>query len=205
MHTNSMGRGHGAALGEGRAAGAAHAAGLSRTSPAWLNTVDPLGGSYFVEALTNEMERRAYATSSRIDALGGVSPRLRRFFQREIADRLPLSAGDRPQRTIVGVNDYLLEEPVEIPILGMDPEGEAKHLSRLNRVRRERDGQRWQEAMTGLERVCREERTNTMPAILAAVQAYATLGEVMGVMRKVFGEYRGPLSSDRAQPEIASR
>ena len=85
------------------------------------------------------------------------------FFQREIADCvLPLPAGDRPaRRTIVGVNDYQLDEPLEIPILRMDPQGEARHLARLQRVRRERDQQRWHEAMARLEQACRDERRRT--------------------------------------------
>ena len=156
------------------------------------NTVDPLGGSYFVEKLTAEMERECFAYFEQIDALGGVLPAIEAgFFQREIADssyRYQREI-DRHERTIVGVNDYQLDEPIEIPILRMDPEGEEKHLARLNRVRRERDQEAWRGAMTRLDHVLRDGTANTMPAILDAVNAYATLGEVCGAMRKVFGEY----------------
>jgi methylmalonyl-CoA mutase N-terminal domain/subunit len=157
------------------------------------NTVDPLGGSYFLEKLTADMERECFAYFDQIDALGGVLKAIEAgFFQREIADssyRYQREI-DRHERTIVGVNDYQLDEPVEIPILRMDPEGEAKHLARLNRVRRERDQEAWRGALTRLEHVLRDGTANTMPAILDAVNAYATLGEICGLMRKVFGEYK---------------
>ena len=157
------------------------------------NTVDPLGGSYFVEKLTNEMEQETHEYFRRIDALGGVLPAIQAgFFQREIADssyRYQQEI-DTHQRTIIGVNDYVLEEGIEIPILRMDPEGEERHLARLARVRRERDQSRASEALARLDIACRGERTNTMPAILDAVNAYCTLGEICGVMRKVFGEYK---------------
>ncbi|MHB8577490.1 MAG: acyl-CoA mutase large subunit family protein [Dehalococcoidia bacterium] len=158
-----------------------------------VNTVDPLGGSFFVEQLTAEMERECFAYFDQIDALGGVLPAIEAgFFQREIADssyRYQRET-DRHERVIVGVNEHMLDEPIEIPILRMDPQGEERHLARLNRVRTQRDQGCWREAMTRLEHVCRDGKTNTMPAILDAVNAYATLGEVCGVMRKVFGEYK---------------
>jgi methylmalonyl-CoA mutase N-terminal domain/subunit len=157
------------------------------------NTVDPLGGSYFVEQLTSEMERECFAYFDRIESYGGVVPAIEAgFFQKEIADssyRYQREI-DEHSRVIVGVNDYQLNEPLEIPILRMDPEGQERHLARLNRVRTERDQQCWSEAMTRLEAVCRDGKTNTMPATIAAVNAYATLGEICGVMRKVFGEYK---------------
>jgi methylmalonyl-CoA mutase, N-terminal domain len=158
-----------------------------------VNTVDPLGGSFFIEKLTAEMERECFAYFDQIDALGGVLPAIEAgFFQREIADssyRYQRET-DRHERVIVGVNEHVLDEPIEIPILRMDPQGEGRHLARLNRVRTQRDQVCWREAMTRLENVCRDGKTNTMPAILDAVNAYASLGEVCGVMRKVFGEYK---------------
>jgi methylmalonyl-CoA mutase N-terminal domain/subunit len=157
------------------------------------NTVDPLGGSYFVEALTNELERQARAYFERIDALGGVLPAIRAsFFQREIADSAYRYQReiDRRERIIVGVNDYLIEEPLDIPILRMDPEGERRHLERLDRVRRGRDADRAVQALDRLANVCKRQDVNTMPAIIDAVNAYCTLGEICGVMRRVFGEYR---------------
>jgi len=158
-----------------------------------VNTMDPLGGSYFVEQLTSEMERECFAYFAQIDALGGVLPAIEAgFFQQEIADasyRYQREI-DQHSRIIVGVNDYQLDEPIDIPILRMDPEGEERHLARLNRIRRERDQETWCAAMKRLEHACADGKSNTMPFILDAVNCYATLGEVCGVMRKVFGEYR---------------
>jgi len=157
------------------------------------NTVDPLGGSYFVESLTNELERQANQYFQRIEALGGVLKAVQAgFFQREIADsayRYQREV-DEHQRTIVGVNDFVTHEPAAVPLLKMDPRGKRRHLARLTRVRRERDQARAAAALSRLSAACRSERTNTMPAILEAVGAYCTLGEMCGVMRQVFGEHR---------------
>jgi len=157
------------------------------------NSVDPLGGSYFVEALTNELERQARAYFERIQALGGVLPAIRTgFFQREIADSAYRYQReiDRHERTIVGVNDFVIEEPLDIPILRMDPGGLDRHLERLNRVRRERDQRQAAAALERFRAACQNTSVNTMPAILDAVNAYCTLGEICGVMRQVFGEYK---------------
>jgi methylmalonyl-CoA mutase N-terminal domain/subunit len=157
------------------------------------NTVDPLGGSYFIEKLTSDMERECFAYFDKIEGFGGVLPAIEAgFFQREIADSAYRyqRETDEHQRTIVGVNDFQLQEPLEIPILAMDPEGERRHLARLNRVRQERDQQAWAGALSRLEAACSDGKANTMPAIIDAVNAYATLGEICGVMRKVFGEYK---------------
>jgi methylmalonyl-CoA mutase N-terminal domain/subunit len=157
------------------------------------NTVDPLGGSYFVESLTNELERQARDYFARIQALGGVLPAVRAgFFQREIAESAYRYQReiDEHKRVIVGVNDYVMDEPEEIPILRMDPEGLDRHLKRLNQVRQGRDQGRAAQALEALAAVCRQEQANTMPAILDAVNAYCTLGEICGVMRRVFGEHK---------------
>jgi methylmalonyl-CoA mutase N-terminal domain/subunit len=158
-----------------------------------VNTVDPLGGSYFIEALTNEMERECFAYFAKIEALGGVLPAIEAgFFQKEIADaswRYQREI-DEGQRIIVGVNAYQIEEPLAWPILRIDREGERRHLARLRRVRAERDQGRVAETLERLRRACADGRANTMPYILDAVNAYATLGEIMGVMRRVFGEYK---------------
>ena len=157
------------------------------------NTVDPLGGSYFIEQLTNEMERDVREYFRKIEALGGVIPALDAgFFQREIADaayRYQQEISAR-QRTIVGVTDYVSEEAPEIPILRIDPDGEHRHLERLQRLRAERDADQTQRALLRLRTACRDESANTMPYILDAVQASCTLGEVMDVMREEFGDYR---------------
>ncbi|MDP2952106.1 MAG: methylmalonyl-CoA mutase family protein, partial [Chloroflexota bacterium] len=156
-----------------------------------VNSIDPLGGSYLVEHLTNQMEKGAYDYFAQIDSLGGVIPALQEgFFFREIS-----ASGYRYQREIdsrerivVGVNDHVSEEPPEIPILQMDIEGERRHLERLDRVRRERSQAAVSSALSDLRRAA-EGKENLMPHILDAVRAYATLGEVCGALREVFGEY----------------
>jgi len=159
------------------------------------NTVDPLGGSFFVEALTNRTEAAVYEYFRRIEALGGVIPAIERgFFQRELAESAYRYQReiDRHERTIVGVNEYVLDEPLAIPLLQMDPEGERRQIARLQRVRAERDNQAVTERLAALETAARGTE-NLMPFILDAVRAYATLGEICGVFRKVFGEYREPV------------
>ncbi len=156
------------------------------------NTVDPLGGSYFVEALTDRMERECLAYFQQIDHQGGVIAAIRNgYFQREIADasyRYQQEI-DSKRRGIVGVNTYVVEAPLEIPILEMDPEGEARHLRRLNHIRATRDNALLAQRLDEL-RVAAESNTNTMPALLDCVRAYATLGEMCDVLRAAFGVYR---------------
>jgi methylmalonyl-CoA mutase N-terminal domain/subunit len=159
------------------------------------NTVDPLGGSYFVEALTDRMERECLAYFRRIEELGGVIPAIRAgFFQREIADAAYVYQReiDSGRRGIVGVNKYVVDEPLEIPILEMDPDGEARHLRRLNHIRATRDNALVQRRLAEL-RAAAAGDSNLMPAILECVRAYATLGEMCNVLRDVFGVYQETL------------
>ncbi|MDP9314985.1 MAG: methylmalonyl-CoA mutase family protein [Chloroflexota bacterium] len=156
------------------------------------NTVDPLGGSYFVEALTNEMERQCLDYFQRIAEQGGMEAALEKgWIQREIADasyRFQREVDDG-QRGIVGVNKYNVHEPLEIPLLEMDPQGETKHLARLNRIRQERDQAQVEATLQAL-RAAAAGDTNLMYPVLDAVRAYATLGEICDVLREVFGVYR---------------
>ena len=161
------------------------------------NTVDPLGGSYVVEALTNRMERGCYDYFSKIDAMGGMLAAIERGFpQREIADSAYRYQQeiDTHQRTLVGVNDFLQgnEEPIEIPIHTITRESEERHLTRLRRVRNERDQSAVGRALQRMENAAREGRENLMPYIVDAVRAYATLGEMCNLLRGVYGEYREP-------------
>jgi methylmalonyl-CoA mutase N-terminal domain/subunit len=155
------------------------------------DTVDPLGGSYFVERLTSDLERDCYAYFDRIRAQGGVIPALESgFFQREIAEAAyryhhEIETG---KRIIVGLNEYVVEQPLDIAILEMDPEGEKRQRERLCRVRAERDGAQAEAALRRLEDASRGSE-NVMPYLLEAVNAYCTLGEICGAMRRVFGEY----------------
>ncbi|MBM3154956.1 MAG: methylmalonyl-CoA mutase [Chloroflexi bacterium] len=159
------------------------------------NTIDPLGGSYFVEALTNQTEKAAYEYFARIDALGGVIPAIEAgFFHREIADSAYRYQQeiDSHKRTIVGVNDYVVDEPIAIPILQMDKEGEKRQMQRLSRIRRERDNELLSSKLEALRQAATKGTENLMPYLIEAVSAYGTLGEVCGVLRKVYGEYRLP-------------
>jgi len=159
------------------------------------DTIDPLGGSFYVEALTDRMEDEAQAYFRRIEALGGVIPALEAgFMQREIAEaafRFQQEV-DRGQRTIVGVNDFVADEPVSIPILQMDPQGYERQVARLNQVRAGRDDAKVQAALHRLRDAARG-RENLMYPILDAVNTYATLGEITGVFRQAFGEYQEPV------------
>jgi methylmalonyl-CoA mutase N-terminal domain/subunit len=156
------------------------------------NTVDPLGGSFFVETLTDETEAEAYAYFRKIEDLGGVVRALESgFLQREIADasyRYQRET-DAHERVIVGVNDFIANEPLGIPILEMDPAGEARQIERLRRIRGERDVRAATSALRSLEAACRE-GTNVMPPLLDAANAYCTLGEMCDVMRQAFGSYQ---------------
>jgi len=156
------------------------------------NSVDPLGGSFMVEALTNQTEEAVYEYFNRIDSLGGVVAGIETgFFHREIAE-----AAFRYQREIetkdriiVGTNEYVLDEPITIPILAMDTEGERRQIARLNRVRQERSNREVQRALAELQRAAKGTE-NLMTYILDAVRAYATLGEICDTLRGVFGEYK---------------
>ena len=156
------------------------------------DTVDPLGGSYFLEALTNQVEAGAYEYFRRIEDLGGVIPALEAgFFQREIAEAAYIyqMEEDRKERITVGVNEYLTDEALGIPLLRVDRAGEQRHIQHLNGVRQRRDNREVAEKLRALEQAARGSENLMMP-LLEAVKAYATLGEMMGVFRQVFGEYQ---------------
>jgi len=156
------------------------------------NTVDPLGGSFFVEAQTDRMEKRAYDYFRRIEEMGGVIPAIERgFFQGEIADAAYRYQReiDTGIRKIVGVNAYAEDKPFTVPILKMDPNGYERQISRLNEVRKTRDNGRVGQALDRLRIACLGTE-NTMPHIMECVHAYATLGEIVGVMKETFGEYQ---------------
>jgi methylmalonyl-CoA mutase N-terminal domain/subunit len=158
------------------------------------NSVDPLGGSFLVEAQTDRIEARAYDYFRRIEELGGVLPAIERgFFQGEIADAAYRYQREIDQdiRRVIGVNAYAEETPAKIPLLEMDPQGYQRQVERLETLRAERDNGRVGQALDRLRIAC-QGTENTMPYILEAVRAYATLGEITDVMREVFGEYREP-------------
>ena len=158
------------------------------------NTVDPLGGSFFVEAQTNRIEQQAYDYFRRVEELGGVIPAIEKgFFQSEIADAAYRYQReiDEGIRKIVGVNAYVEKKPLTIPILEMDPQGYERQVKRLEELRRTRDNGRVGQTLDQL-RVALQGTENTMPYIMECVHAYATLGEIIQVMKEVFGVYEEP-------------
>ncbi len=159
------------------------------------NTVDPLGGSYLVEWLTDQMVKGCDDYFARIGEYGGVVPAIEAgFFQREIAEAAYRAqrAVEDGRQVIVGVNEYVSVAPngtPGVPLLKGDDAGEARQVARLQRVRRERSAADVSHSLRELERAARG-TANLMPYILDAVKAYATLGEICDTLRGVFGEYR---------------
>ena len=156
------------------------------------DTVDPLGGSYFLEKLTDQVEGAAYDYFRRVEDLGGVVKALEAgYFQREIADAAYVyqMEEDRRERITVGVNEHVTSESMEIPLLRVDREGEQRQIQRINEVRRTRDGRDVVHKLRALEQAARSSE-NLMLPLVEAVKAYATLGEMMDVLREVYGEYQ---------------
>jgi methylmalonyl-CoA mutase N-terminal domain/subunit len=157
------------------------------------NTVDPMAGSYYVETLTNEMEQKAMEYIQKIDDMGGAIAAIEKgFFQKEIADssyRYQKEVEEK-KRTVVGVNDYQIqEEKYPIELLRVDPKVEREQVTNLQRLRKTRDNKKTEETLDKLERSA-EKDENLMPKIIEAVKAYATLGEICNMLRKVYGEYK---------------
>ena len=164
-------------------------------------TVDPLGGSWFVEALTDETEAAVLRYLDEIDRRGGMLAAVTEGYpQREVADaayrfQREFDAGER---RIVGVNAYVDEaEETRVPVLAVPPGSMERHLARLERTRRERDAGAVEAALGGLRDAASRpgtSDTNLMPHFIRCAQAYATLGEQCAVLRQVFGEYREPVA-----------
>jgi methylmalonyl-CoA mutase, N-terminal domain len=164
------------------------------------NTVDPLGGSWFVESLTNEVERQVWHYLDEIDRLGGMVAAIAAGYpQKEIADaayrfQREFDAGERE---IVGVNVHAEREELAIPLLEVSEESKQRHLARLERTRRERDAEKVEASLRRLRDLATQPGTtesNLMPALIECANAYATLGEMCGAFRQVFGEYREPVA-----------
>jgi methylmalonyl-CoA mutase, N-terminal domain len=160
------------------------------------NTVDPLGGSYFVEALTDQAEAAVYDYFEQIEALGGVLPAIEAgFFQQEIGDASYQHkiSFDKGERVMVGVNKYAdPDEEIRIPILEMDPDGHQRQVARLTKLRAERDAEAHEKALNALRNAA-EADDNVMPYLIDAAKAYATLGEMTDVLRQVYGIYEEPI------------
>jgi methylmalonyl-CoA mutase N-terminal domain/subunit len=157
------------------------------------HTVDPVGGSFFIEELTNEMEQKAVEYIQKVDDMGGAIPAIENgFFQKEIADSAYKyqRETDEKKRIIVGVNDYKIDEaecPIEL--LRIDPNVERDQLAGLQKLKKERDSRKVREVLEKLHDTA-DKKQNLMPTIIDAVKAYATLGEVSDVLRQVYGEYK---------------
>ncbi|ENO12288.1 methylmalonyl-CoA mutase family protein [Thermoplasmatales archaeon SCGC AB-539-C06] len=157
-------------------------------------TIDPLGGSYYVEWLTDKMEEETYRYFDKVEKFGGVIAAIEKgFFQREIAESAYRYQReiDENKRIVVGVNDYKTDEELSIPILRMDEKGEQRQINRLKKLRKERNRSKFDRNLKRLKKAA-EGDENLMPYILDCVHGYATLGETCDVLREVFGEYREP-------------
>jgi methylmalonyl-CoA mutase N-terminal domain/subunit len=156
------------------------------------NSIDVLGGSYLLEELTDRIEEEAWNLMQKIEDMGGVIPAIEQgFIQRQIED----SAYDyqkkveSKERIVVGANEFQSEEDLKVPLLRIDPEVERSQVGRVQELRQKRDEPAVQSALGDLKEAARGEG-NLMPPIVEAVRAYATIGEVCGVLREVFGEHK---------------
>jgi len=159
-----------------------------------VNTVDPLGGSYYVEKLTQELEQAAYEYFKKLDALGGMIPAIHQGFpQREIQEAAYTYQKqiETKEKILVGVNEFIAEEEPPLEILKISPEVEKRQLERLEAVKKRRDPARHQAAMDRLRRAA-QGKENLVPPVLDAVKAYATVGEICELFKEVFGVYRDP-------------
>jgi len=156
------------------------------------DTVDPLAGSYYVEWLTNKMEEEAEIYFGKIEALGGVIPAIKaNFFQKEIANssykyQREIESKDR---IIVGVNDLQLREPCATPLLKIDEKVAEEQIELLRLLRDQRNNEEVQEKLEKLKQAAKGSE-NLMPYIMDAIREYASIGEIMAILKEVFGEYR---------------
>ena len=157
--------------------------------------IDPLGGSYYVEWLTDEMEMRAYEYLAKIDEIGGILQALKKgYIQKEIADtaykyQRQMESRDR---IVVGVNAQVMNEPSPINTLRIDENTRLKQIERLRQVKKSRDRRKVELALSELHQSFQNPESNCIYPMLKAVKAYATLGEIVEVGRQVFGEWREP-------------
>ena len=161
------------------------------------NTVDPLGGSYFVEKLTNELEEKGRECFEEMEAMGGPMAAIEGgFYQRVIAEGIfrHQQAVESGERVVIGVNKYTREEGLPPKIFHPDPGAEVRQIEQLREVKRERDNALVEQCLAQIKKVAEEKAagkdSNIMPSMLNAVKAYATIGEIHGVLRQVFGEYK---------------
>ncbi|MFC2040755.1 methylmalonyl-CoA mutase [Chloroflexota bacterium] len=159
-----------------------------------INTIDPLAGSYFVEALTGEIEEKAWEYIEKIDKMGGMLAAIEKGFpQIEIANAAYnyQQQIDKGEKVMVGVNKYLTQEEAPIELLKIDEKMEAEQVKRLKEIKRSRDNLKVTQALASLRLACKSDK-NVMPCVVEAVREYATEQEICDVYREVFGEYRDP-------------
>ena len=157
------------------------------------STVDPLGGAYFVETLTDKLEEEALEYIEKIDAMGGMVKAIEKgFVQREIANEAYRFQREveRNEKIIVGVNKFQIQEELKLPLHRFDPKIEKEAISNLQKIRAERDNRLVESLLEKLREEARDKKCNLMPTLIETVKAYATLGEICNVLREVFGEFR---------------
>ena len=156
-------------------------------------TIDPFGGSYYVEWLTDRLEEEARRYFDRIDEIGGVVPAIERgIFQRENQEATfrYQRAVERAETKVVGVNAYTVDQPIKVPRLKISEQARREQSRRLKQLRARRSSTRHAAALAGLKRVAATENGNTMPAVLEALRSHATLGEIVRALQEVYGSYR---------------
>ena len=161
-----------------------------------VDTIDPLGGSYYIEWLTDHIYEEALKYIEKIQKMGGMMKAIERgYIQKEIAESAYKfqKEVEEKKRIIVGVNEFVVDEPLDVEILKVDPSIREKQIERLKKLRSERDNKKVEEALDRLRKAAETEDENLMPYIIEAHRHLATLGEVTDVLREVWGEYRAPL------------
>jgi methylmalonyl-CoA mutase N-terminal domain/subunit len=164
------------------------------------STIDPLGGSFYLEQLTDRIEAEAEALIAQIDKMGGMVAAIESGFVSRLIDEAGYEwcmQVERQDRIVVGVNAYAESEPepLQIPLFEIGDDVQRRAIESLNRVKARRDGPAVERALAALEEAAADPSRNLMPPILDAVRAYATIGEICGVLRQVFGEYQGIIDS----------
>ena len=161
------------------------------------DVIDPLAGSYYVEAMTDRIEKEAWEYINKIDEIGGAVAAIEKgYIQKEIHDSAYAWQKDVESgaRVIVGVNKFQMEEEPPKGLLKIDASVGVAQCERLHAMKAQRDNAAVEKALADLKAACEDENENLMPHILNAVRTYATLGEICGVMRQVFGEYEAHVS-----------
>lgn len=160
-----------------------------------VNTIDPLAGSYFIEDLTYTIEKQAEDYLKKIDSVGGMLKAIETgYVQREIQESSYKyqKEVESKERVVVGVNEYTVDEPITVGLLKVDPSVEERQIKRLQDIKKTRDNERVEKALNDLRNGA-EKTENVMPFVVEAVRYYASIGEICGVLREVFGEYRAPV------------